>query len=304
MALSDKKKKIIIISSIAGVTVIVLVSILLFVYSSKNCLSKWSSDLGYAVEYTPSYDQSYSYSEASSDRGMELDSLNYDESNTESKIRKSGTINLTVEDLQTSNSEILKLLEGYNGSVVSSNESGVGNNKTISLTLKVPVEYFEDLYQSVKDINGDVSYASYYTDDVTQEYTDLESRLRNLEVTENQLVKILNSAKTVEDTLAVYNQLSSTRSQIEVIKGQLKYLDNQVDYSYLTVTVSLSDVGKEITDDKWEPLGVFNNAFSALADLGIGIVDVSIWVLVFSPVILIPLLITLFIIKKRKKGKK
>lgn len=304
MDLSDKKKKIILISSIVGFLLIGLVGIFLLFYAPKQYLSKTVDDLDYSIGTSPTYEESYAYPEAGIDRGMELDSLNYDEANTESKIRKSGSINLTVESLEEANDEVLDILDNYNGSVVSSNESGVGNNKSISITLKVPVKYFENLFEEVKDIEGKVDYASYYTDDVTQEYTDLQSRLKNLKATETQLVKILETADTVEDTLAVFNQLSSTRSQIEVLEGQIKYLDNQVDYSYLTVNLSLSDVGKEVKDEKWEPFGVVKSAFSALVDFGIGIVDLLIWVIVFSPVILIPLAIVLLIIKKRKKGKK
>jgi hypothetical protein len=303
MALS-KKQKIILISSIVGFVLIGLVGVYLFFYVPNQYLSKTEKDLDYSIGTSPTYEESYVYPEAGIDRGMELDSLNYDEANTESKIRKSGSINLTVESLEKANDGVLDILDNYNGSVVSSNESGVGNSKSISITLKVPVEYFEDLFEEVKDMKGEVDYASYYTDDVTQEYTDLQSRLKNLKATETQLVKILETADTVEDTLAVFNQLSSTRSQIEVLEGQIKYLDNQVDYSYLTVYLSLSDVGKEVKDEKWEPLGVVKNAFSALVDFGIGIVDMLIWVIVFSPVILIPLALVLLIIKKRKKGKK
>jgi hypothetical protein len=303
MALS-KKQKIILISSIVGFVLIGLVGVYLFFYVPNQYLSKTEKDLDYSIGTSPTYEESYVYPEAGIDRGMELDSLNYDEANTESKIRKSGSINLTVENLEEANDEVLDILDNYNGSVVSSNESGVGNSKSISITLKVPVEYFEDLFEGVKDIEGEVDYASYYTDDVTQEYTDLQSRLKNLKATETQLVKILETADTVEDTLSVYKELSSTRSQIEVLEGQIKYLDNQVDYSYLTVYLSLSDVGKEVKDEKWEPFGVVKSAFSALVDFGIGIVDMLIWVIVFSPVILIPLAIVLLIIKKRKKGKK
>jgi hypothetical protein len=303
MALS-KKQKIILISSIVGFVLIGLVGVYLFFYVPNQYLSKTEKDLDYSIGTSPTYEESYVYPEAGIDRGMELDSLNYDEANTESKIRKSGSINLTVENLEEANDEVLDILDNYNGSVVSSNESGVGNSKSISITLKVPVEYFEDLFEGVKDIEGEVDYASYYTDDVTQEYTDLQSRLKNLKATETQLVKILETADTVEDTLSVYKELSSTRSQIEVLEGQIKYLDNQVDYSYLTVYLSLSDVGKEVKDEKWEPFGVVKSAFSALVDFGIGIVDMLIWVIVFSPVILIPLAIVLLIIQKRKKGKK
>jgi hypothetical protein len=303
MALS-KKQKIILISSIVGFVLIGLVGVYLFFYVPNQYLSKTEKDLDYSIGTSPTYEESYVYPEAGIDRGMELDSLNYDEANTESKIRKSGSINLTVENLEEANDEVLDILDNYNGSVVSSNESGVGNSKSISITLKVPVEYFEDLFEGVKDIEGEVDYASYYTDDVTQEYTDLQSRLKNLKATETQLVKILETADTVEDTLSVYKELSSTRSQIEVLEGQIKYLDNQVDYSYLTVYLSLSDVGKEVKDEKWEPFGVVKSAFSALVDFGIGIVDMLIWVIVFSPVILKPIAILLLIIQKRKKGKK
>jgi hypothetical protein len=97
--------------------------------------------------------------------------------------------------------------------------------------------------------------------------------------------------------------LTSIRSRIEVIKGQLKYLDSQVDYSYLTVNLSLSDSGKEVPDDQWKPWGVVKNAFSALVDLGIYFADALIWILVFSPLIAIIVGIVLFI-KRKSKNKK
>jgi DNA repair ATPase RecN len=169
--------------------------------------------------------------------------------------------------------------------------------------LKIPVEKFDDIYNNIKNIDGEITYASYYTDDITQEYTDLESRLRNLQETEEQLVEILETAETVEDTLAVYEQLTSIRSQIEVLEGQIKYLDNQVDYSYITVTLTLSDVGKEITDEQWNPLGVLKMAFGSLVNFGKFLVNVLIWLIVFSPAIAIAVVIVVLIKKNVKKKK-
>jgi len=169
--------------------------------------------------------------------------------------------------------------------------------------LKIPVEKFDGVYNDIKNIDGEVIYASSFTDDVTQEYIDLESRLRNLQETEKQLVEILKTAKTVEDTLAVYEQLTSIRSQIEVLEGQIKYLDNQVDYSYITVTLRLSDVGKEITDEEWNPLGVLKTAFSSLVSFGKFLVNVLIWLVVFSPAIAIAVVIIVLIKKNIKKKK-
>jgi uncharacterized lipoprotein YehR (DUF1307 family) len=304
MALSKKKRVILIVSSITVGSIILLLGIILVLVKNYNS-TIWHSDYGYIDSKTSISNEGFSPQSIGEDldysRSMELDSSNYDEANLDSKIRKSGNVNIIVDDLDSSNDEVLDVLDGYNGSVVSSYQSGRGNSKSISLTIKVPVENFEDIYQDIQGLDGEVEYASYYTDDVTMEYTDLESRLKNLEATENQLVKILETADTVEDTLAVYNQLSTTRSQIEVIKGQLKYLDSQVDYSYLTINLSLSDIGKDVKDEKWQPFGVLKNAIASLVDFTISIVDALIWVFVFSPVILIPAFIIKAIVKKRSK---
>jgi len=294
-----KKKSLIIISISIGVALILLA----IVYGISLILNNPGKYM-VSEDFVGSLSQEMAYPETSDYSGeFELDASNYDEANTESKIRKVGSVNITVDDIDVGNDSVTDIFSKYNGTVVSSSVRGEGNDKTLTVTLKVPVEYFEDIYEKIQDIDGEITYASYYTDDVTQEYTDLESRLRNLEVTESQLIKILNTATTVEDTLSVYTQLSSTRSQIELIKGQLKYLDNQVDYSYLTVNLSLSDVGKDVSDEQWKPFGIVKTAFSALLGLGIFIVDLLIWLVVFSPVIAV-IVIIVVLLRKRAKNKK
>jgi hypothetical protein len=236
------------------------------------------------------------------DEGYSKEASNYSTSNTESKLKKQGTVNLLVEDLDKSYSSVYEVMQNYDGQLVSNYESGDGNDKTISLTLKVESSKFEDIYAELKGVGGEVVYASYSTDDVTMEYTDLESRLNNLEAVEGQLTDILDTATTVSDTLDVYSELTDIRSQIEVIKGQLKYMDSQVDYSYITVTLGLSESGMSVVDDTWKPLGVFKSAISSLVDFGKGIVNVLIWVLVFSPVV--GLVVVIVLLAKRKLGKK
>ncbi|MDD3474886.1 MAG: DUF4349 domain-containing protein [Candidatus Dojkabacteria bacterium] len=300
MSLSKQTKKVLIIISISIGILLILSSVIYGI----SILFKTSNEYSLSESFSGIAPEEISYSEdTDSSKTLELDANNYDEANTDTKIRKSGSIYITVDDLDIANDSIMNVLDMYNGSIVSSSETGEDNDKTLTITLKMPVEYFEDVYQDVQDIDGEITYASYYTDDITQEYTDLESRLRNLEATEEQLVKILGTATTVDDTLAVYEQLTSIRSQIEVIKGQLQYLDNQVDYSYLTVSLSLSDVGKDIADEQWKPLGVIKNAFSSLVSLGIAFVDFLIWVIVFSPVIAIVVLV-IVLLRIRAKNKK
>lgn len=291
MALSKKGKTVLIISSVIFSILIVALALSL-IYGVK----------GY---FAPGFYQedSLSFREDAYISPKVLESDNYYEGNTDSKIKKSGDIDLKVEDLEEAYDSIRDIMEGYQATIVSSYDSGEGNEKSISTTIKVKSQSFEDIYEDIKLVDGEVLYASYYTDDVTMEYTDLESRLRNLEAIEIQLVMILDSADTVEDTLAVYTELTNIRSQIEVIKGQLKYLGSQVDYSYLTINLSLSDLGRQINDGEWNPLGVAKNALSSLVKFGLSLVNALIWVLVFSPVIVI-IVVMVVLVKRRAKSKK
>jgi hypothetical protein len=225
----------------------------------------------------------------------------YSVSNTQSKLKKQGNVNILVDNLDTSYSSVYEIMQNYDGQLISSYESGEGNDRTVSLTIKIPSTDFENVYAELKDIDGEIVSASYSTQDVTMEYTDLESRLTNLESVETQLVKILNTAETVSDTLDVYSELTTIRSQIEVIKGQLKYMDNQVDYSYITVTLGLSESGMAIVDDAWKPWGVFKSAFTALVEMGKTVVNTLIWVLVFSPIVALVVVIVVLLTKKKSK---
>ena len=304
MALSKKAKTILIVSSVIF-SILVVALALFLIYGVKEYFAPSfykeeaiSFNEGrYPVSEGLSLD---SYQRADS-RTLEAD--NYYEANIDSKIKKSGSVDIKVESLDESYKSLKEIMDEYQATIVSSYDAGEGNEKSVSTTIKIKSEYFEDIYEDVKQVEGEVLYASYYTDDVTMEYTDLESRLKNLVSTEIQLVKILDTAKTVEDTLAVYTELTDIRSQIEVIEGQLKYLDSQVDYSYLTVNLSLSDLGKDIRDEQWKPLGVAKNAFSSLVDFGIYLADILIWVIIFSPVIAIAVITVILIKKKAKKSK-
>ncbi|MCD4811175.1 DUF4349 domain-containing protein [bacterium] len=226
----------------------------------------------------------------------------YELTTVDRKIQKGGSVNMKVEDLDESYDTVSGILGSYNGELTNSYESGEGNERYVSMTLKVESKYFEEIYAEIKEMDGEVIYASYNTDDVTMTYTDLESRLRNLEAAEEQLVTLLTSAEDVTETLAVYTELTGIRSQIEVIEGQLKYMDSQVDYSYLTVSLSLSDTGMSVTDDAWKPWGVAKIAFSSLISFGKGIVNILIWVVVFSP--LVGIVVGTVLLVSKKKGKK
>jgi hypothetical protein len=76
------------------------------------------------------------------------------------------------------------------------------------------------------------------SNEVTEQYTDLVSRLRNLERTEQQYLTLLTEAKSIQDILTVQDRLSGVRSQIEQIQGRLKVLDDLTDFATINLVVA------------------------------------------------------------------
>ena len=86
---------------------------------------------------------------------------------------------------------------------------------------------------------GNVTSRKIVGQDVTEEYVDLQSRLRNSEAQEAQMLELMKKAETIEEILTVQSRLSDIQAQIEQIKGRIQYMDSRTDYA--TITVDLRD---------------------------------------------------------------
>ncbi len=101
--------------------------------------------------------------------------------------------------------------------------------------------------------------------DVTQEYVDTSSRLKNLQATEEQLLRVMDAAVKVEDVLAVQRELTTVRSEIEVLQGRINYFDEAAAFSSIRVDVR-PQVPDPVTAQSlgWSPVSTAENALSAL----------------------------------------
>ncbi len=211
-------------------------------------------------------------------------------------IIKNGSLSIAVQDPVANMATVLKLAEDMGGFVVSSNlyyytlESGVEVPQA-NVTIRVPAERFEEAVATIKSGAGEVLSENITGQDVTQQYTDLQSRLRNLEAAEVQLQSIMDEATKTEDVLTVYNQLVYTREQIEVIKGQIKYFEESADFSAITVDIIAEAATQSLTIGGWKPVGVAKEAIQALINALKGIADAVIWLALF----VLPVLIVLYL---------
>lgn len=211
---------------------------------------------------------------------------------------------------------IIEMAEAAGGFVVSSNSYKTFNNgrslPRASVTVRVPAEKLEAIMDDIKaltpDPEADVVSENVSGQDVTSEYTDLESRLRNLEAAEEALVKLMEDARDPEDVLAIFDELTYYRGEIEVVKGRMKYLEESADLSALTVNIVAKESLQPIEIVGWQPKGTAKRAVEALIEAVQFVGDAAIWFGIYCLPFLIPLgiaayfLIRLF--RKRRAAKK
>lgn len=108
--------------------------------------------------------------------------------------------------------------------------------KAGNLSLRIPSDQFAKLLETAGTL-GKVNNQSTNAQDVTTQFVDVEARLKVMEAKETRLLELLSKAGSMADLLAVEQELGNTRSELESLKGQLRYLTNQTDYSTLNVSL-------------------------------------------------------------------
>jgi hypothetical protein len=143
--------------------------------------------------------------------------------------------------------------------------------------------------------------------DVTQEYTDLESQLRNLEAAEEELREIMGSLTKAEDVLRVYENLRQVRQEIEIIKGRMQYFEQSARLSAISIELLPDVVSQPLQIGRWQPEGTAKEALESLIKALQFLAKATIWFVIFLlPVLLllsIPFWAIRWIINRRRERK-
>jgi len=223
---------------------------------------------------------------------------------SERLVIKTGSLSLLVKAVRESVDQMQKLATDLGGFVVDSQITVVDEKKQnlrATATIRVPAEKFDQALKTLKESAVKVTSERASGQDVTEEYTDLQSRLKNLSATENQLLKIMERAGEIKDVLAVQRELTQVRGQIETTQGRIKFLEKSADMSRITAHFATEEEELPIVELGWRPLATAKAALRSLVSLGQAVADKLIFALVFlSPVILVILVI--WILKKSRKS--
>jgi len=208
-------------------------------------------------------------------------------------VIKNASLSIVVEEPGTTLDAISNLAAELGGFVVSSNlyrmeVDGGLEVPQANITIRVPVEKLDQALAEIKSGAGQILNENISGQDVTQEYTDLESRLRNLENAEQQLNQIMEQAYSTEDVLSVYNRLVEVQEQIELIKGQMQYYEQSAALSAISVNIQANEAVQPLKIGNWQPVGVAKRAIQALINTLEVIANILIWIALYIlPVVLV-----------------
>lgn len=187
-------------------------------------------------------------------------------------IIRTATVDLTVKDVTTAIERIKAITSQQGGYVFSSESHEQGDYTYATVTVYVPAKEFDQIMPILRGLDGQVEKVTsenVSSSDVTEEYTDLQSQLRNLKATEARMLDLQSKATALEDVLAVDRELRTVQGEIETLQGRINYLDKRTDMS--TVTMNLSPVAAPPLkpEPTWQPFEAAEKAWdSSLEMLG------------------------------------
>jgi hypothetical protein len=220
------------------------------------------------------------------------------------KIIYTAEVTLTVERLPTAEKDLLALVKRHQGYVASTDVSGTsGVSRTGTWKLRVPVTTFEVFRKELEQL-GELQRMHVDSQDVTEEYYDVQARIGNKQQEEKRLLEHLRSSTgSLADILAVEKELSRVRGEIEQLQGRLKLLANQTELT--TITVNLNEVEQFIpsrgTSFGAELGRTFNGSLRMMQDAARGVALLAVGLAPWAFVALLIATPIVLVVKKSKR---
>lgn len=205
------------------------------------------------------------------------------------KIIKSGDMTIEVADIKTAQEKIQKTIKNNKAYIQNERFSNSETQTTLSMEIRIPNQNFDQLVNSFSDGIGSISAKNIRVQDVTEEYTDVSIRLKNKLAYLEKYRDLLKRSASTKDLLEIQEKIRGLEEEIESSEGRLRYIDDQVNYSTLELTLmkekprntvtSKIGFGSRLVDSLANGWNIFVNFF-----LGV----VSLWPFLFTiPIILL-----------------
>lgn len=224
----------------------------------------------------------------------------------ERKIIYTASLDITVERFDEIPAAVEALATTHDAFIANSSiDTTSGRPRSGAWTIRVPVEHYGALLASAGQL-GELQRRTEDSQEVTAEYYDLETRLRNKEREEERLLEHLASATgTLEEILAVEKELARVRTESEQLEGQLRMLKDLTALS--TVTIKVSEIQGYVPVESptfATRIGrVWSQSLEGLVDVGQGLVLAAVALVPWAAVLAIPVVVLVMLLRRRSRGR-
>jgi hypothetical protein len=202
-------------------------------------------------------------------------------------IIKNGTMVLQVTGIDAALTSATQQIRALGGYASGSDRSGDGESDQATITFRIPAARWDEALTALRGLASKILAEHSTTDDVTSQVVDLGARIKNLQATEQALQAIMNRATEIKDVLAVQEQLTTVRGQIEEMTAQQTHLVAQAAFSTLAVTFSLKPDPVLTSKSQFDPKNEVDQASASLVGVLQGIATAGIWFgIVWLPILL------------------
>ena len=223
---------------------------------------------------------------------------------TDRKIATDVSMSLLVENVSDTANKVVDLAVNNGGYLVNLNTNTGESGSNSTVTVRIPANQTKIVIEQLRAMSVRVVSENISGYDITDQYVDYDAKLEGLNNTKTRFLDILNKAVTVDEILRVQQAINDNQTQIDDVKGQLKYLGGISSTALFTVSISTDELSLPYSSNTpWRPMVIIKNAVrSLMSTFRIG-VNASIWIVVYS-IIWIPALIVYKIVRRiaRKKS--
>ncbi|HEY3025436.1 MAG TPA: DUF4349 domain-containing protein [Pyrinomonadaceae bacterium] len=207
----------------------------------------------------------------------------------ERKIIRNADLTIEVASPTESQPKIVSIAESHQGFIVTSEatqrttEDKTRPEITVRLVVRVPAAQFNQVMEEIRAAGIRVTQEKITGQDVTEEFIDLEARIKNQKALEAQFIEIMKRAGKVEEALQVQRELANVRTEIEKLEGRRRFLENQASLSTINVTL-------QTTTQIVNAAGFWFSIKSAFSD-GFAVAVAIIYFLIRAIIALLPVLV-------------
>ncbi len=220
----------------------------------------------------------------------------------EQKIIKTARLAFETNDVETTHQKIIQLASQYKGLVQSDNSGKSYNRIYKNLVIRIPTENFQPFIEGISEGVDYFDQRDISRQDVSEEFVDLEARLKAKRTLEERYLELLKKANKVEEMLQIERELSNIREEIEAKQGRLQYLQNQVSMSTVNIEFYKTTAETGITQSYGQKMkNAFQGGWNGISVFFLGVL--YLWPL-FLVAIIIVIVLRIFLKNRKLKNPK